>query len=59
MKTIAGDINKHFRQHLTIYLDAMAVLCSALLIYLFVQTGLSKILYHSIFSPDYAIEAKY
>lgn len=50
MKALAGSINKHFRQHLTIYLDALAVLCSALLIYLFVQTGLSKILYHSIFS---------
>lgn len=49
MKAVAGNINKHFRQHLTIYLDALAVLCSALLIYLFVQTGLSKILHHAVF----------
>ncbi|MCY4780507.1 hypothetical protein ORI89_12665 [Sphingobacterium sp. UT-1RO-CII-1] len=49
MKVLAGDINKHFRQHLTIYLDALAVLCAALLIYLFVQTALSKVLHHAVF----------
>ncbi|MBD1435021.1 hypothetical protein H8B06_19535 [Sphingobacterium sp. DN00404] len=50
MQTITPHITTHFKRHLTTYLDILAILCSAILIYLFVQTGLNKVLYHTVFS---------
>lgn len=50
MKSITPHITTHFKRYLTTYLDTLAILCSAVLIYLFVQTGLNKVLYHTVFS---------
>lgn len=50
MKTIIPNIATHFNRHLTTYLDALAVLCAGVLIYLLGQTGLGKIVYHQVFS---------
>ena len=50
MKTITPHITTHFNRHSATYLDAGAVLCAGVLIFLFAQTALSKVLYHQIFS---------
>ncbi|MBD1432944.1 hypothetical protein H8B06_08915 [Sphingobacterium sp. DN00404] len=50
MKTITPHITTHFKRHSTTYLDALAVFCAAVLIFLFAQTALNKVLYHQVFS---------
>lgn len=50
MKTITPHITAHFKRHSTTYLDGLAVLCAAVLIFLFAQTALSKVLYQQVFS---------